>query len=100
MQGTIAITDYRWYERLRAEPALDDVNFWKPSASRAFQATEFSPFLFKLRKHDGNGICGLPDWLAWETFGKANGCASLDEMRTRILGIRERIACLTWDTSL
>jgi putative restriction endonuclease len=100
MQGTIAVTDYGWYERLRAEPSLDEVNFWKPSASRAFQAAEFSPFLFKLRKRDGGAICGfgffarysrLPDWLAWETFGIANGCASLDEMRTRIAGIRERI---------
>jgi putative restriction endonuclease len=100
VQGTIAITDYGWYERLHTAPALEEVNFWKPSASRTFQAPEFSPFLFKLRKDEGNGICGfgffarysrLPDWLAWETFGTANGCASLGEMRTRILGIRERI---------
>src|SRR2546425_9090902 len=25
----------------------------------------------------------LPDWLAWETFGIANGCASLEDMRER-----------------
>ena len=100
MQGTIAVTDYGWYDRLRREPALDDVNFWKPSASRAFLAEEFSPFLFKLRAHESGKVCGfgffarysrLPDWFAWETFGIGNGCASLEEMRMRISGIRERI---------
>lgn len=84
----------------QAEPFLEEVNFWKPTASRTFQADEFSPFLFKLRKRDGGRICGfgffarysrLPDWLAWEAFGVANDCASLAEMRARIAGIRERI---------
>lgn len=99
MLGTIAITDKDWYRRLRIEPDLDEVNFWSPSAARAFRAPEFSPFLFKLRAPD-SAICGfgyfaryarLPDWLAWETFGTANGCASLLDMRSRIGAIRERI---------
>jgi len=47
-----------------------------------------------------NAICGfgffarystLPDWLAWESFGVGNGCASLGELRQRIGTIRERI---------
>jgi hypothetical protein len=25
MQGTLAITDYGWYERLRAEPSLEEI---------------------------------------------------------------------------
>ncbi len=100
MDGTIAITDHGWYERLAAQPGLDEVNFWKPTATRAFRAPECSPFLFKLRAEHGHAICGfgffaryarLPDWLAWETFGLTNGCASLDEMRARIGGIRHRI---------
>lgn len=99
MQGTIAVTDYGWYDRLRALPDLDEVNFWKPSATRAFYADEFSPFIFKLRAPH-NAICGfaffarysrLPDWLAWDTFTIGNGCESLEEMRERISGIRERI---------
>ena len=98
MRGTIAITDYDWYRRLSSEP-VEEVNFWKPSSTRAFYAEEFSPFIFKLRAPH-NAICGfgffarysrLPDWLAWETFGVGNGCASLEEMRTRIYGIRQRI---------
>lgn len=99
MQGAIAITDYGWYERLRGEPLLDEVNFWKPSATRAFHGNDFSPFIFKLRAPH-SAICGfgyfarysrLPDWLAWETFGVGNGCANLEEMRARISAIRERI---------
>jgi HNH endonuclease len=97
--GTIAVTDYGWYTTLLNQPALDEVNFWKPSATRATRAPEFSPFLFKLRSPHG-AICGfgyfarysrLPDWLAWDTFGVANGCTSLEEMQQRIAGIRDRI---------
>jgi len=33
----------------------------------------------------------LPDWLAWDTLGEGNGCASLAEMRRRIAAIRQRI---------
>lgn len=75
------------------------MNFWRPSASRAFRAPEFSPFLFKLKAPD-NAICGfawfarysaLPIWLAWETFEHANGCATRAEMETRLQVIRDRI---------
>jgi len=99
MRGTIAITDYGWYERLRALPGLEEVNFWKPSTIRRFRAPEFSPFLFKLRAPH-NAICGyaffarysvLPDWLAWESFGQANGVATFKELRERIATIRQRI---------
>ncbi len=99
LRGTVAITDYGWYTTLLAQPELEEVNFWKPSATRATRPPEFSPFLFKLRAPH-NGICGfgyfarysrLPDWLAWDTFGVANGCASLAEMRKRIASSRERI---------
>jgi len=31
----------------------------------------------------------LPDWLAWDTFGEANGVASLDLLRERLGVIRE-----------
>jgi putative restriction endonuclease len=75
------------------------VNFWRPSATRAFRAPEFSPFLFKL-KAPHSAICGfawfarysaLPIWLAWEAFEEANGCASQSEMESRLQAIRERI---------
>lgn len=99
MLGTIAVTDYDWYERLSNRPELHEVNFWKPSPRDRFQAPELSPFLFKL-KAPHNAICGfaffarwsaLPIWLAWDTFGVANGCETLAEMKSRIDAIRKRI---------
>lgn len=98
MHGTIAVTDYGWYEYL-LHREIQEVNFWTPSARRAFHAPEFSPFLFKL-KAPHNAICGfgyftrwssLPDWLAWDCFEEGNGCGSLAEMRERIGAIRRRI---------
>src|SRR5688500_8094157 len=77
VHGTIAVTDYGWYEFLSRRPGLEEVNFWTPSGRRPFHAAPFSPFLFKL-KAPHNAICGfgffasyahLPDWLAWECFG-------------------------------
>lgn len=96
--GTVAVTDYGWYQYLVGR-SLPEVNFWTPSDRRLFRAPEFSPFFFKL-KAPHNAICGfgyfarwssLPDWLAWECFGEGNGCASLEEMQTRIGAIRARI---------
>jgi len=97
MNGTVAITDPRWYEALKASDH-DEVNFWKPSARQTFHADEFSPFFFKLPKPH-YAICGfgffaqysrLPIWLAWDVFGQANGCASLGELQARIAEHRAR----------
>ena len=43
----IAVTDGDWFERLRRQPDLGEVNFWAPSAAnfRALQPGEL--FLFK-----------------------------------------------------
>ena len=99
LEGVIAVTDRRWFDFLSREPGLDEVNFWKPSARRATRAGLFTPFLFKLRS-PANAICGfgyfaryarLPPWLAWESFGRANGCGTYQEMLDRIDSIRERI---------
>jgi putative restriction endonuclease len=98
MRGTVAVTDFDWYDFLRRRH-LPEVNFWTPSDRRSFSAPEFSPFFFKL-KAPHNAIAGfgyfarwatLPDWLAWECFGEGNGCATLDDLRARIGGIRRRI---------
>lgn len=97
--GTIAITDDGWYNFLEQRPDLTELNFWTPSARRRFLAPGFSPFLFKLRAPH-SAICGfayfaqfstLPDWLAWESFGQGNGCASFEEMHVRIAKIRKGI---------
>ena len=92
----VAVTDDDWFEMLRRQPNLSEVNFWAPSAAnfRALQPGEL--FLFKLHAPRnvivGGGIFAyanaLPCSLAWEAFGEANGARSAQEMRTRIARYR------------
>jgi putative restriction endonuclease len=89
-------TDRDWYELLRRQPELDEVNFWAPGGTpfRALSAGEL--FLFKLHAPDhfivGGGIFThdtlLPCSLAWEAFGQANGASTFPEMRARIARYR------------
>ena len=92
----IAVTDGDWFEMLRQQPNLSEVNFWSPTAVnfRALQSGEL--FLFKLHAPRnvivGGGIFAyansLPCSLAWEAFREANGARSAQEMRTRIAHYR------------
>ena len=94
--GFVAVTDPGWYERLARTPGPKDANFWRPSA-RAFRLDVGTPFLFKL-KAPFDAIAGfgyfagftiLPDWLAWDTFGDANGVDNLNALRSRLSKIQE-----------
>ena len=96
VDGFVAVTDPGWYERLSRDPGPRDANFWRPSARR-FKLAVGTPFLFKL-KAPHNAVAGfgffagfsiLPDWLAWETFGEANGVDDLDALRARLRRIQE-----------
>jgi putative restriction endonuclease len=92
----IAVTDGDWFDMLRQQPNVAEVNFWAPSAAsfRALQPGEL--FLFKLHAPRnvivGGGIFAyanaLPCSLAWEAFREANGARSLPEMRARIARYR------------
>jgi putative restriction endonuclease len=92
----IAVTDGDWFEMLRLQPNLAEVNFWAPSAAnfRALQQGEL--FLFKLHAPRnmivGGGIFAyastLPCSLAWQAFGEANGAHTAQEMRARIARYR------------
>ncbi len=92
----VAVTDSDWFEMLRQQPNLSEVNFWAPSAAnfRALQPGEM--FLFKLHAPRnvivGGGIFAhanaLPCSLAWSAFGEANGARSAQEMRARIARYR------------
>jgi putative restriction endonuclease len=97
--ATIAITDYDWYDFLSQRRSWDEVNFWTPSTRWTFRAPDFSPFLFKL-KAPHRAIAGfgyfaryspLPEWLAWDCFGQANGCSSFEVMHARLEKIRRKI---------
>jgi len=93
----IAVTDGDWFEILRQQPNLTEVNFWSPSPSnfRALRPGEL--FLFKLHAPRnvivGGGIFAyanvLPCSLAWEAFKEANGAWSATEMRSRIARYRK-----------
>lgn len=93
----VAVTDGDWFETLRQQSNLDEVNFWAPSAVhfRALQPGEL--FLFKLHAPRniivGGGVFAyanaLPCSLAWESFREANGARSAREMRTRIARYRK-----------
>jgi putative restriction endonuclease len=92
----VAVTDREWFDHLRLQPQLPEVNFWAPSAAifKALKPGEF--FLFKLHAPDnfivGGGVFAyaniLPCSLAWEAFGEANGARSLSDMRARIIWYR------------
>jgi len=92
----VAVTDRDWFEHLRQQPALTEVNFWSPSPKpfRALQHGEL--FLFKLHAPInmivGGGIFDaayvLPLQLAWEALGIGNGAQSASEMRSRIARYR------------
>ena len=92
----IAVTDGDWFDMLRQQPNLAEVNFWAPSSAnfRALQQGEL--FLFKLHAPRnvivGGGIfayaSALPCSLAWDAFKEANGARSAQEMRARIARYR------------
>ena len=99
MHAYVGVTDQSWFEFLRRQPHLDEVNFWQPSGRQTFRALQPGElFLFKLRAPYncivGGGIFAhsslIPISLAWESFGKANGAETLVEMRKHIGKFRKQ----------
>jgi putative restriction endonuclease len=93
MKGYVANTDYDWYRFLASCQDLDEVNFWQPSGGRTLRTIEGGSLFFFRLKSPHNSICGfgvywkqtrLPAWLAWESFGEANGAPSFETMRRGI----------------
>jgi putative restriction endonuclease len=97
----VAVTDWDWYDFLRTQPHVGEVNFWQPGGKTSFAALEPGElFLFKLHSPRnfivGGGVFWyatlLPISLAWEAFGPANGALSLDQMRLRVARYRRSAA--------
>ncbi len=92
-QAFIGNTDKSWFDFLRAQPSLPEVNFWQPGSLRNFKAIQpGAPFFLRL-KAPYRAIAGMgffsryvqvPVAIAWDTFGVANGAASLADMRRAI----------------
>lgn len=99
VRAYVGVTDWEWYRFLHGRGATE-VNFWQPSGGRRFGAIpEGAPFLFKSHYSCGNRIVGggflsgwasLPMTRAWDFFGEDNGCATVEEMRTRIRKYRRK----------
>ena len=94
----IAVTDGDWFEMLRRQPNLSEVNFWAPSAAnfRALKPGRVVPVQTACTAqreslaaaYSPTPTC-LPCSLAWEAFREANGARSAQEMRTRIARYRK-----------
>ena len=95
----VANTDNNWFDFLAAEQGLTEVNFWWPgeTAFRVLQQGEILAFRLKSprNKIGGFGIFSsyslLPIQMAWETFGRANGVSSLEELRKAIARFRTNV---------
>jgi putative restriction endonuclease len=92
----VAVTDHDWFDCLRRQPDLTEVNFWYPSPL-SFKALQEGELLFFKLHAPVNKIAGwgvfdraynLPLPIAWDTFRIANGAENLAELRTRILRYR------------
>jgi len=97
----VANTDLDWFDFLANQPAIDEVNFWRPTGSHEFRAAKPGElFVFRLKSPrnviGGYGVfshaSNLPISLAWEAFGVKNGAASLQEMRERVGKYRRQTA--------
>jgi putative restriction endonuclease len=111
LKAFVAVTDIEWFDFLRAEPELDELNFWQPGGSVQFKALAVGePFLFKL-KAPRNVIAGggffayssiLPLGVAWQAFGRKNGRGSFEDLARVIaakkgvprVGFGENIGCI------
>jgi putative restriction endonuclease len=97
MRGWIANTDAEWFDFLRNRAdRWGEVNFWTPSDYAGFSGLPGAPFLFRL-KAPRNMVGGfgfvsryarLPEWLAWEWFGEANGAPSIETLTRALNRIR------------
>jgi putative restriction endonuclease len=97
MKFYLGVTDNNWFKYLSSINP-EDINFWQPGGSVTFKVLQSgAPFLFKL-KSPINAIGGigffsshsfLPLSIAWDAFGKRNGCETFDEFNSLILNYRK-----------
>ena len=93
----VAAAERAWFERVRAAPSLDEVNFWSvPPRPLPLRPGEL--VLFKL----GDAVWGggvfahagsLPCSVAWEVFGAANGVGSLEDWRAMLPPAPHDVGC-------
>ena len=93
MRIFVGVTDKDWFTLHATRANVEEVNFWRPSATAQFKALDPGELLlFKLHAPDNFIVGGgfftkfqqLPVNLAWDAFHEGNGVTSLAEMRLRI----------------
>lgn len=104
MNATFAVTDPEWLDDLKTQ-GTTEVNFWQPQPTPVRQLPG-TPWIFKVR--GANRVAGfgffsywtiMPLSIAWSTFGRANGVATLDAMRLKVRALRrgsgdDRVGCV------
>jgi putative restriction endonuclease len=99
VKAYVGVTDGDWYRFLAARPTLDEVNFWRPRAEKAFRVlTPGESFFFKTHyPHNRvvgggfySGFARLRISEAWDLFGEANGVNSLAQMRRSVSRYRKQ----------
>jgi putative restriction endonuclease len=100
MQLWVGNTNYEWFKFQSSRQNPEEVNFWSPSPNVGFRALNIGElFLFKLkapyRAVVGGGFFTkferLPLSVAWETFGEANGAATLAQLFNRMFGPNPKV---------
>lgn len=99
MRAFVGLTNWEWFQFLGARHDVDEVNFWRPSNTRAVSFDPGTPFLFKLHQEHGGWIVGFGHfagftarsmWLAWAAFEHKNGAESFGALHRLLAGIRRR----------
>jgi len=88
----VANTDNSWFDFLSSEPNITEVNFWWPGEMgfHAVQPGELLVFRLKSPRNKVGGFgvfsdySSLPLQIAWDSFGRANGVASFEALRSAI----------------
>lgn len=97
MIGYVAITDYDWFTFLASKAPWDEINFWQPKPTNLLKQRTGMPFFFKLKAARGSWIVGfahfawrtkMPAWMAWDSFGEANGASTRQVMLDQINALR------------
>ena len=96
IRGVVAVTTRHWFQHLRSISPLDEVNFWRPTATPVTEPTG-TPWFFKA-KSPVNAIVGggffthysaMPLLIAWDAFGQKNGAPTYQALTGLIVGSRK-----------
>ena len=99
MKFYVGLADEDWIRTLKSKNTTI-ANYWKPGSKKRIAALKPGDlFLFKSHVAAGGKIVGCGSFVkyerlsinqAWKTYGDANGCNSLSDMKSRVERYRKR----------